>query len=203
MALLFTCVFLRCSNSSQTWRSRERTAGSTNTAPGSRTSTPSCMRSENILCVPRACHVYPFSKAQPQFGLYFHQTLKYLSKTPCSRQSPEIVKEFLTTMVPHKLTKSVRSGHHSNFQPWCFQYNFTDSIRCTALFRWELFFLPNRAEKLQLLNHRPLTAVEIQLVSVFKLNCIFISTVFLLHYYLLHCSHLIRNDSVLSEWLKE
>lgn len=121
MTLLFTCVFLRCSNSSQTWRSRERTAGSTNTAPGSRTSTPSCMRSENILCVSRACHVYPFSKAQPQFGLYFHQTLKYLSKTPCSRQSPEIVKEFLTTMVPHKLTKSVRSGHHTNFQPWCFQ----------------------------------------------------------------------------------
>lgn len=38
------------------------------------------------------------------------QTLKYLSKTPCSRQSPEIVKEFLTTMMPHKLTKSVRSG---------------------------------------------------------------------------------------------
>uniref|UniRef100_A0A669DZ91 DNA-directed RNA polymerase III subunit RPC9 n=1 Tax=Oreochromis niloticus TaxID=8128 RepID=A0A669DZ91_ORENI len=53
------------------------------------------------------------------------QTLKYLSKMPCSRQSPEIVKEFLTTMVPHKLTK---------------------------------------AEKLQLLNHRPLTAVEIQLL---------------------------------------
>lgn len=35
----------------------------------------------------------------------FLQTLKYLSKTPCSRQSPEIVKEFLTTMMPQKLTK--------------------------------------------------------------------------------------------------
>ncbi|KAK1883088.1 DNA-directed RNA polymerase III subunit RPC9 [Dissostichus eleginoides] len=35
------------------------------------------------------------------------QTLKYLSKTPCSRQNPEIVKEFLTTMKPHKLTKSM------------------------------------------------------------------------------------------------
>ncbi|XP_029485764.1 DNA-directed RNA polymerase III subunit RPC9 isoform X2 [Oncorhynchus nerka] len=53
------------------------------------------------------------------------QTLKYLSKTPCSRQNPETVKNFLTTMVPHKLTK---------------------------------------AEKLQLLNHRPETAVEIQLM---------------------------------------
>ena len=37
------------------------------------------------------------------------QTLKYLSKMPCSRQSPDIVKDFLTTMMPHKLTKSVRS----------------------------------------------------------------------------------------------
>uniref|UniRef100_A0A8C8FLX6 DNA-directed RNA polymerase III subunit RPC9 n=1 Tax=Oncorhynchus tshawytscha TaxID=74940 RepID=A0A8C8FLX6_ONCTS len=54
-----------------------------------------------------------------------HHTLKYLSKTPCSRQNPETVKNFLTTMVPHKLTK---------------------------------------AEKLQLLNHRPETAVEIQLM---------------------------------------
>ncbi|KAK9536468.1 hypothetical protein VZT92_006244 [Zoarces viviparus] len=53
------------------------------------------------------------------------ETLKYLSKTPCSRQTPGIVKEFLTTMMPHKLTK---------------------------------------AEKLQLLNHRPQTAVEIQLM---------------------------------------
>uniref|UniRef100_A0AAZ1X5A1 DNA-directed RNA polymerase III subunit RPC9 n=1 Tax=Oreochromis aureus TaxID=47969 RepID=A0AAZ1X5A1_OREAU len=74
------------------------------------------------------------SAGQQNLNTIMYETLKYLSKTPCSRQSPEIVKEFLTTMVPHKLTKC------------------------------ELFFPPNRAEKLQLLNHRPLTAVEIQLL---------------------------------------
>lgn len=35
------------------------------------------------------------------------QTLKYLSKTPCVHQKPETVKEFLTAMLPHKLTKLV------------------------------------------------------------------------------------------------
>ncbi|XP_056587348.1 DNA-directed RNA polymerase III subunit RPC9 isoform X1 [Triplophysa dalaica] len=75
------------------------------------------------------------STGQQNLNTIMYETLKYLSNTPCVRQRPETVQDFLTAMMPHKLTNC------------CF------------------FSVPvERAEKLQLLNHRPQTAVEIQLM---------------------------------------
>ncbi|XP_061818929.1 DNA-directed RNA polymerase III subunit RPC9 [Nerophis lumbriciformis] len=65
------------------------------------------------------------SMGHQNLNTIMYETLKYLSQLPCSRQSPEMVKEFLSSMKHQKLTK---------------------------------------AEKLQLMNHRPQTAVEMQLM---------------------------------------
>lgn len=62
---------------------------------------------------------------QQNLATVCYETVKYLEKTACRLQQPDIVKEFLRKVQPFKLTK---------------------------------------AEKLQLLNHRPTTAVEIQLL---------------------------------------
>uniref|UniRef100_A0A3P9L6J0 DNA-directed RNA polymerase III subunit RPC9 n=1 Tax=Oryzias latipes TaxID=8090 RepID=A0A3P9L6J0_ORYLA len=54
------------------------------------------------------------SLGQQDLNTIMYETLKYLSKTPCSRQSPEIVREFLTTMMPQKLTKAVSKKSNLN-----------------------------------------------------------------------------------------
>ncbi|XP_072868750.1 DNA-directed RNA polymerase III subunit RPC9 isoform X2 [Chlorocebus sabaeus] len=53
------------------------------------------------------------SSGQQNLNTITYETLKYISKTPCRHQSPEIVREFLTAMKSHKLTKwwkRVKSG---------------------------------------------------------------------------------------------
>ncbi|XP_044088503.1 DNA-directed RNA polymerase III subunit RPC9 isoform X1 [Neovison vison] len=80
------------------------------------------------------------SSGQQNLNTITYETLKYISKTPCRHQSPEIVREFLTAMKSHKLTKT--------------SFGRSEPSRTAT----------GRAEKLQLLNHRPMTAVEIQLM---------------------------------------
>uniref|UniRef100_H2LB16 DNA-directed RNA polymerase III subunit RPC9 n=1 Tax=Oryzias latipes TaxID=8090 RepID=H2LB16_ORYLA len=61
------------------------------------------------------------SLGQQDLNTIMYETLKYLSKTPCSRQSPEIVREFLTTMMPQKLTKAVSKKSNLNIALISFQ----------------------------------------------------------------------------------
>uniref|UniRef100_A0AC11BTL3 CGRP receptor component n=1 Tax=Ovis aries TaxID=9940 RepID=A0AC11BTL3_SHEEP len=49
------------------------------------------------------------SSGQQNLNTITYETLKYISKTPCRHQSPEIVREFLTAMKSHKLTKCMGS----------------------------------------------------------------------------------------------
>ena len=150
--------------------------GETNTASDSRTSTPSCTRWESLfISSHHFCYVY--CKSKPTIISFCSQTLKYLSKMPCSRQSPEIVKEFLTIMLPHKLTKSVRHFSPRFSFGFCQMYKMRtvfnvgkdqSSSVCFVHYLHLNIFPITRAEKLQLLNHRPQTAVEIQLVSLFS-----------------------------------
>ncbi|XP_015269132.1 PREDICTED: DNA-directed RNA polymerase III subunit RPC9 isoform X3 [Gekko japonicus] len=45
------------------------------------------------------------SSGQQNLNTIMYETLKYISKTPCKYQSPEIVTDFLLAVKNHKLTK--------------------------------------------------------------------------------------------------
>ncbi|XP_007429735.1 DNA-directed RNA polymerase III subunit RPC9 [Python bivittatus] len=45
------------------------------------------------------------SAGQQNLNTIMYETLKYISKTPCKFQSPEIVRDFLVALKNHKLTK--------------------------------------------------------------------------------------------------
>uniref|UniRef100_A0A8C7E3Y7 DNA-directed RNA polymerase III subunit RPC9 n=1 Tax=Naja naja TaxID=35670 RepID=A0A8C7E3Y7_NAJNA len=45
------------------------------------------------------------SVGQQNLNTITYETLKYISKTPCKFQSPEIVRDFLIALKNHKLTK--------------------------------------------------------------------------------------------------
>ncbi|KZC13262.1 DNA-directed RNA polymerase III subunit RPC9 [Dufourea novaeangliae] len=42
---------------------------------------------------------------QNQLATITYQTIRYLEETPCKRQSPEKIRDFLKAMEPYKLTK--------------------------------------------------------------------------------------------------
>jgi len=65
------------------------------------------------------------NKHQQQLATITYETVKYLEKTPCAKQNPEIIEQFMKDLMPFKLTK---------------------------------------AEKLQIINQCPSSAVEIQLI---------------------------------------
>ncbi|XP_020729576.2 DNA-directed RNA polymerase III subunit RPC9 isoform X2 [Odocoileus virginianus] len=97
------------------------------------------------------------SSGQQNLNTITYETLKYISKTPCRHQSPEIVREFLTAMKNHKLTNlGGRQGLLTVPEG--------DQGQLKTLMAIPAVAAATTAEKLQLLNHRPVTAVEIQLM---------------------------------------
>ncbi|XP_011862214.1 PREDICTED: DNA-directed RNA polymerase III subunit RPC9 [Vollenhovia emeryi] len=47
-----------------------------------------------------------YKKSMNQLATITYQTIKYLEDTPCKKQSPEKIREFLKAMEPIKLTKA-------------------------------------------------------------------------------------------------